>query len=273
MAVLRTIGKAARQDFEETLDGWGFDPQSMVLPWQQSSVPLWVEDSGDGRGPHVRLLNLQGPNPFSLFAASGDPGQEALGALHPVVKAGIESAFGINLFTLKPFQSATSTFGDKEIDPHTGLVDQARVRPGPISQFAKQFFPNQLARDLLAGGRQPLDATSLLTQFRANLDPENPLGLAEGEAYKVDERGQATTRPKANPFLRLFVPVDQVLEAPTRDQMRGQKATITEAYRKLGRSRPDLQPTLTARRRAAAEERRAKVREEGRPYRVRPRPE
>jgi hypothetical protein len=267
MAVLRTIGKAAKQDFEETLSGWGFDPQSMVLPWQQASVPLWVEDNNDGRGPHVRLLNLQGPNPFSLFAASGDPGQEALGALHPVVKAGLESAFGINLFTLKPFQGPTSTFGNQEIDPHTGLVDQARVRPGPLAQFTKQFFPAQLARDLLAGGRQPLDASSLLDQFLADAS-DTP-----GSAYKVDERGEALRRPTANPFARLFVPVPQTLEAPTREQAAKQKGTITESYRKLGRSRPDLQPVLRDRRRAAAATRRQKERDEGRPYRVRPRPE
>jgi hypothetical protein len=218
-------------------------------------------------------LNLQGPNPFSLFAASGDPGQEALGALHPAIKAAAESALGINLFTLQPFHGATSTFAGQEIDPHTGLTGQARVRPGPIAQFARQFFPVQLARDFMAGGRQPLDATSLLDQFGAD-HPDFPLiGSSVGSAYKVDARGEAITRPKANPLARLFIPVLQTLEAPTREQAAGQKATITEAYRKLGRARPDLQPVLRERMRAAAEARRQKQRDEGRLYRVRPRPE
>ncbi|HEX2550730.1 MAG TPA: hypothetical protein VHK64_03985, partial [Nocardioidaceae bacterium] len=74
-------------------------------------------------------------------------------------------------------------------------------------------------------------------------------------------------RPKANPFARLFIPVPQTLEAPTEEQVRGQRATITEAYRKLGRARPDLQETLRERRRAAAAERRG----QDRPYRVAPR--
>lgn len=263
MALLRTIGKAARQDFEETLSGWGFDPTEMVPPWMQSSVPISVEDNNDGRGPHVRLLNLQGPSPFSLLAASGDPGQEALAALHPALKAAAETAFGINLFTLKPFEGPGTTFGNKEIDPFTGLTGEAKVRPGPISQFAKQFFPVQIARDLLAGDRQPYDTTSLLDQFLADVN-DTP-----GTAYKVNQRGEPIERPKANPFTRLFVPVPQTLEAPTRQQIAGQKSTVTEAYRKFGRSRPDLQKTLTARRRAAAEERRAQER----PYRVRPRSE
>jgi len=262
-ALLRTIGKAAKQDFEETLSGWGFDPKSMALPWQQSSVPVSVEDNNDGRGPHVRLVNLQGPSPFSLLDASGDPGQEALGALHPAVKAAFEVALGINLFTLKPFQGPASTHDNKEIDSFTGLVDAAKVRPGPIAQFAKQFFPVQLARDLLAGERQPYDTSSLLDQFVADAQG------TPGTAYKVNERGEAITRPKANPFARLFLPVPQTLEAPTREQMRGRKATITEAYHKLGRERPDLQETLRERRRAAAEQRRA----EEQPARVRPRRE
>lgn len=261
VALLRTIGKAAQQDFHDTMSGWGFDPTSMVLPWQQSSVPLWVEDSGDGRGPHVRLLNLQGPSPFSLLDASGDPGREGLAALHPAIKAGLESALGINLFTLQPFQGATSTYGNKEIDPFTGLVGEAKVRPGPISQFAKQFFPVQIARELLAGKRQPLDVSSLLDQFTADLQG------TPGTAYKVNDRGEAIERPKANPFTRLFIPVPQTLEAPTREQMAGQKSTITSAYRKLGQARPDLQEKLRERKRAAAEERRAK----DRPYQVPPR--
>jgi hypothetical protein len=266
-ALLRTIGKAARQDFEETLSGWGFDPTAMVLPWQQNAVPIDVQTNPETGQPFVRLLNLQGPSPFSLLDASGDPGQEALGALHPAIKAAAEVALGINLFTLKPFQGPTTTFSGHEVDPLTGLVDAAKVRPGPIAQFAKQFFPVQLARDLLAGGRQPLDTASLMDQLIADF------GETPGMAYKVDERGEARTRPQENPFTRLFVPKPHVLEAPTRAQQRGQRSTITEQYRRIGRARPDLQETLRDRRRAAATERRDREVEEGRPFRVRPRPD
>jgi hypothetical protein len=264
-ALLRTIGKAAQQDFLETLEGWGFDPKEYVPPWMQSSVPAWIADDHDGRGPHARMINLQGPSPFSLLsvAAEGDPAREGLAALHPAVKAALEVATGINLFTMRPFQGPGTTHAGQEIDPFTGLVDAAKVRPGPIAQFAKQFFPVQLARDLLAGGRTPLDTASLLDQFMADA------GNHPGTAYRIDERGEAITRPKANPFARLFVPVPQTLEAPTREQLRAQKGAVTEAYRKLGRSRPDLQPVLKARRQKAAAERRARER----PYRVRPRSE
>lgn len=257
MAVLRTIGKAAKQDFDETLSGWGFDPKSMVLPWQQSSVPVDLQQDENGK-PFVRLLNMQGPSPFSLLDASGDPGQQGLSAIHPAVKAALETALGINLFTMQPFKGQTTTYGGKEVDPATGLVDEARHRPGPISQFAKQFFPVQLARDLLAGKRQPLDTASLVDQIVSQF--EN----TPGTAYKVDERGQAIERPKANPWARLFVPVPQTLEAPTHQQMSAETAALTEQYRKLGRARPDLQEVLKQRRRAAAAERQ----QQERPYTV-----
>lgn len=263
-ALLRTIGKAAQQDFNETLSGWGFDPQTMVKPWQQDQVPISVDPDPVTGQPQVKLLNLTGPSPFSMLTGR-DPGQQGLGAIHPALKAAAEWALGINLFTGEHFHGATSTFSGKEVDPFTGLVDQAIVRPGPIAQFAKQFFPVQIAKELLAGNRQPLDTSSLLDQFLADH------GGTPGSAYQVDDRGQALTRPKANPFARLFVPAPQVLEAPTKDELRNQKSSITESYRKLGRARPDLQETLRERRRAAAEERRAKQADEGAPYRVRPR--
>lgn len=265
--MLRSLGKAAKQDFEETLSQWGFDPQSMVMPWQQSSVPVDVQLDPETGRPVVRLLNLQGPSPFSLLDASGDPGQEALAALHPAIKAGLEVALGVNLFTMQPFEGPTTTFSGREVDPATGLVNQATTRPGPIAQFARQFFPVQLAKDLLAGERQPLDAASLADQLIADFEG------TPGMAYKVDERGEARTRPKASPWARLFVPVPSMLEAPTEDQQRAQKSTITEQYRNLGRARPDLQETLRERRREAARRRREQVAAEGRPYRVRPRPE
>jgi hypothetical protein len=267
MALLRTIGKAARQDFEETLSGWGFDPTTMVMPWQQSAVPISVDTDPETGLPVVRMLNLQGPSPFSLLDASGDPGQEALGALHPAIKAGLEVALGVNLFTMKPFQGPTTPYSGREVDPATGLTDAARVRPGPIAQFAKQFFPAQLARDLLAGERQPLDTASLLDQILADVN------ATPGTAYKVDARGEAKTRPKANPFSRLFVPVPHTLEAPTKEQLAAGKSDLTAQYRKVGQARPDLQETLRERKRAAALRRREREAEAGQPYRVRPRPE
>lgn len=263
-ALLRTIGKAAQQDFNETLSGWGFDPQTMVKPWQQDQVPISVDPDPITGQPQVKLLNLTGPSPFSMLTGR-DPGQQGLGAIHPALKAAAEWALGINLFTGEHFHGATSTFSGKEVDPFTGLVDQAIVRPGPIAQFAKQFFPVQIAKELLAGNRQPLDTSSLLDQFMADH------GGTPGSAYQVDDRGQAITRPKANPFARLFLPAPQILEAPTKEELRNQKSSITESYRKLGRARPDLQATLQERRRSAAEERRAKQADEGAPYRVRPR--
>lgn len=265
-ALLRTLGKAAQQDFHETLQQWGFDPVSMVPPWLQTSVPIDIQDAGDGRGPHVRMINLQGPSPFSLLSAasSGDPGREGLAALHPAIKAALEVATGINLFTMQPFQGPTTTFAGKEVDPFTGLTNQATVRPGPISQFAKQFFPVQIARDLVAGGRKPFDSASLLSMIHAAATGH------EGEAFQVNDRGEALRRPVPNPFLRLLGPVTTDLEAPTKQQLQGQKSTVTEAYRKLGRAGgPEVQQQLTARRRAAAEIRR----QQPRPYRVKPRRE
>lgn len=263
-ALLRSLGKAAQQDFHDTLTAWGFDPSSMVPPWMQSSVPVDITDDGDGRGPHVKMLNLQGPSPFSLLSAAsqGDPGQEGLAALHPAVKAAIEVALGVNLFTMQPFEGPATTFGNKGVDPLTGLVNESNIRPGPISQFAKQFFPVQLVRDLVAQGRQPYDSASLKDMIAAIV------GEHEGTAFKTNERGEAVRRPRSNPFSRLFVSVPQTLEAPTEKQLRGQKATITEQFRDLGRARPDLQPLLRERLRAAAAERRRKQAEEGKPYRV-----
>ena len=262
-AVLRSLGRAAKQDFEETLMSWGFDPKDYVPSWMQSSVPVGIDDNGDGRGPHASMLNLQGPNPFSLLSAAneGDPGREGLAALHPLVKTALEVSLGINLFTMQPFQGATTTFGGREVDSRTGLTKQATVRPGPISQFSKQFFPVQLMRDLVAKGRQPLDSSSLVDMIGASLSGH------EGTAFKVNERGEAERRPRANPFFRLFLPVPQTLEAPTREQLRGQAATVTEQYRNIGRARPDLQEELKARRLAAGQARR----ESERPYRVKPR--
>lgn len=268
-ALLRSLGKAAQRDFHDTLSAWGFDPGSMVPPWMQSSVPVDIADDGDGRGPHVKMLNLQGPSPFSLLSAAsqGDPGQEGLAALHPAVKAALEVGLGINLFTMQPFEGPSTTFGNKGVDPLTGLVNESNIRPGPISQFMKQFFPVQLTRDLVAQGRQPYDSASLKDMIAAIV------GDHEGTAFKVNERGEAVRRPRSNPFARLFISVPQTLESPTEKQLRGQTATITEQFRDIGRARPDLQPLLRERLHAAAEERRRKRDEEGKPYRVKPRRE
>jgi len=261
MALLRSLGKAAQNDFHETLSNWGFDPTSMVTPWRQDQVPIGLRDAGDGKGPQPELLNLQGPSPFSMLSGN-DPGQQGLGAVHPAIKAALESALGINFFTMQPFQGPTSTFENKEVDPATGLVQQAHARPGPITQFAQQFFPTQIARTFLAGKRQPLDTSSLLDQFLADVHGE------PGMAYKLDARGKPVEREPTNPLARLFVPVPQPLEAPTKQEMRGQKSLITEEYRKIGRASPALQDVLRARRKAAAAERIQQQDEQGRPYRV-----
>jgi len=261
-ALLRTIGKAAQQDIADTLNGWGFDPVSMQMPWQKNSIPIDLRD--DGEGPNVRLINLQGPNPFSLLsvAAEGDPGREGLAALHPAMKAAFEVALGINLFTMQPFESATTTYGNKQMDPRTGQITEATIRPGPIAQFSKQFWPVQLARDVAAGGRQPFDSVSFADMLRAQFGD-----LPEGQVYKTNQYGEAERRPRANPYARLFLPTPQTLQAPTERQLSGQTASISEQYHALGRVNPEMQAILKARRQAAARERRSQPK----PYRVKPR--
>jgi hypothetical protein len=222
-------------------------------------VPIDIRD--DGQGPYARLINLQGPNPFSLLsvAAEGDPGREGLASLHPAVKAAIEVATGINLFTMRPFEAANTTFGNKEMDPRTGEINEATIRPGPISQFTKQFWPVQLARDVVAGGRQPFDSVSFADMLQAQFG-----AVPEGQVYKTNKYGEAERRPRANPFFRLLHPVPQTLEPPTERQMRAQKASVSEQYHKLGRTNPDLQGKLEERRRAAQRQRRS----EPKPYRL-----
>jgi len=224
----KAIGGAAIQDVKDTLASYGFDWNT--IPEQfRTSVPVSRQEGQDGT-PEVVMLNTKGPNPFSFL--SGDAGDEAINALHPLAKIAIEQATGVNLFTREKFQGAWSTFNGKSVDKNGAIVEDYN-RPPLAEHYLRQFWPYQTLRELAANGRVAADTSDLIDLVRGR----------EG-AYQQDERGLQRRRPQpygaATPLLRMVGPVPQILQTPTKANARANDAVASEQLNDLLQRHPEL---------------------------------
>lgn len=236
--LLRSIGTVVQNDMHERLRSFGFDP-AQLSPSMQDSIPIDAHDDPE-RGRQVRMLNLQGPNPFSVLSAS-DPGEAGLGAVHPFAKTIIEDLTGVNLFTRDRFQGALTTFSGKAVQPDGSFAD-ATVRPGPISRFSQQFFPVAMMRELIANGRTPFDDASLKDMVMASASGQ------EGHAFRVNARGVAERRPYSplDTLARMVGPVPKTLEMPTRSQATAEAGGVSDEFNRVLRTHPELADKLLA---------------------------
>lgn len=234
--MLRGLGQAAVQDRDERLKAYGFDPHTMVPPSMRNSVPVDVTDD-PVRGKQVRMLNAKGLNPFALVTGV-DPGDESLAAMNPYLRSVLETMTGVNLGSGDRFEGPTTSFTGKEVDPATGTLTHATVRPGPVNLFARAFWPDQVLRELVARGRVPFDSSSIADMVMASANGH------EGEAFQTNARGIAERRPGTSPLMRPFIAPPQTLEAPTRAQSQSNASAVSDIYNKFARTYPQLSERL-----------------------------
>ena len=243
--IARAIGGAAINDAKEILKSYGFDWDTMVPDFLRDSIPIKKVEAQDG-SPQVLMLNTKGPNPFS-FLAGNDVGEQALGALHPLAKIAIEQATGINMFTREKFQGPLSTFSGRKVDPETGSIVEDYARPNLADQYLRQFWPYQTIRDLAAHGRVANDTATLLDM----------LGKGAPGTYQVDDRGLQRRKYQpfgaATPLVRMFGPIPQTLQVPTKKQTAGRKAITSSQFADLLQQHPEAREQILAALRANAQ--------------------
>jgi hypothetical protein len=243
--IARAIGGAAINDAKEILKSYGFDWDTMVPDFLRDSIPIKKVEGPDG-SPQVLMLNTKGPNPFS-FLAGNDVGEQALGALHPLAKIAIEQATGINMFTREKFQGPLSTFSGRKVDPETGSIVEDYARPNLADQYLRQFWPYQTLRDLAAHGRVANDTATIFDM----------LGKGAPGTYQVDDRGLQRRKYQpfgaATPLVRMFGPIPQTLQVPTKKQTAGRKAITSSQFADLLQQYPEAREQILAALRANAQ--------------------
>lgn len=241
----RRIGQAALQDIKETAASMGFDWDTMVPESMRDAIPLRLTLGPAGEETLV-MLNTKGPNPFG-FLANGDPGQQALAALHPLAKIAIEQATGVNLFTGEKFQGPLSTFNGRTVDPVTGAIVEDYARPPLVEHYLRQFWPYQTMRDIVANGRTARDATDLIDMVT------NKAGT-----FKLDDRGMERRKGQAagaaTPILRALGSVPSTVQPPTKKQRAAQAATVSSEFASLLQQHPERRDEILSEMRKAAVE-------------------
>ena len=252
--LVRTLAKVVREDLKDQVATWGFDWDHDVPERLRDSIPMGTEQTPDGQTV-LRLLNTKGPNPLSILSGV-DPGAESLAAMHPVLKVAIETLTGVNLFTREPFKGPHTSFTGKTVDAQ-GNVVQETVRKNPVENLLQQFWPTQVAEELLAGGRQKYDTTTLLDQL-----------LNDTEAYKKDPVTGTQVRKPFSPARSLLRPVvapPQTVELPTREQRSSDASVISGELNRVWREaspeeRAKIRRLLIQKRTELGAQRPAKVR-------------
>lgn len=223
--LVRNLAKVVHQDLKDQVEAWGFDWEKDVPERLRDSIPMGTEETPDG-STVLRMLNTKGPNPLSILTGV-DPGAESLAAINPFIKVAIETLTGVNLFSREPFKGPNTTFTGRTVDAQ-GNVVQETVRKNPVENLLQQFWPTQVAEDLLAGGRQKYDTTTLLDQL-----------LNDHDAYKRDAvTGTQVRRAGYSPartLLRPIVSPPQSVEYPTKEQRSSQASALSEALNKAWR--------------------------------------
>ena len=119
-----------------------------------------VDPSGE-----MVFINTRSLNPLSLIGGLAQPtqGGEALGALSPWIKLGIEEATGVSLFTGRPFNLSGVVEGSGgqrfELNGRGELVETRRRAPPVTQLFKESFAPYGLLKRLMHPESQYADST------------------------------------------------------------------------------------------------------------------
>lgn len=234
-ALIRSVGRVARDHVKDQLETWGFDWERDVPEWMRDSIPVALSQAPNGDSV-VQMVSTKGPNPFSTLT-SLDPGVEALTSLNPIVKVALETAFGIDLFKMEPVRGPLTTFTGKEVDAAGNVVD-ATHRVNVLENLARQFWPYQELRKLLARGREPYATSTLLDQ----------LTNAPGTYRRESKTGLERRRPVPGMLRGLaegpIIPTTQFVQKPTKEQEAGRKRVYSDELNRLGRLYPDLRDDI-----------------------------
>jgi hypothetical protein len=221
--VIRKLGKVIKDDIKDQVAVWGFDMDKEVPTWEQDSLPVELITLPDG-SHSMRMLNTKGPNPLSLISDQ-DPGANAFANLNPLLKVGIETLTGVDLFKMKPITGPGSTFTGMKVDPDTGQVVRDIRRKNPVENMLQQFWPYKTLEKTIAGGRQPHDTTTLLDMLTGDPDAYKRDPLTGTETRAPGTRVEELLRPVASPT--------QYVQHPTKEQRRGQQAVAREQINKM----------------------------------------
>ena len=228
-AVGRAMGDAAMQDAKDLLSQWGLNWNRDVPPQMRESIPVMRETDPRTGIPVIWMYNSKGQNPFSQM--SGEPAEEILQLLNPVVKVLLEQSTGINLYRRERYRGEVSSYTGREIDSKSGQIVDSFNHPSFGEAFLRSFWPYQTVRELVAQGRVPTDTASLLD-----------MATNAPNAWQYDKRGFPVRKPivsSLQALSRFAGPIPQPLQAPTKEQRTSRKAAVSQQLHTLFQRHPE----------------------------------